>query len=168
MIGYNNLDNRSDRSSNNVFLLLQKRIEQLDFQDFQKCVFLWLGQRGFANIRNLGRKHPRGRRSVGGADFVARLSGFSDVRLAIQLRHRRTPVLRSCVDELRGYMLRFGVPSGMIVSNSQISRSARRAAAEFPGRPIQLISSNRLAASQAAYVRSHPKSRRTGTHGGPS
>jgi hypothetical protein len=111
---------------------------------------LWLGAKGYRNIEVLRRTAARGRREVGGADFIAESAYGPHIRIAIQLRHWRTPVQRRAVDELWGFMLRHGIPQGLIITNNSFYPRAMAAALEFPGRPIQLISASRLAGSMAA------------------
>ncbi|MBI5707280.1 MAG: restriction endonuclease [Armatimonadetes bacterium] len=125
------------------------KMQSLSFRPFQICVLLWLGAKGFGNIRPLGRHHQKGRRSRGGADFLAKVPG-SNVGVAIQIRHWKTPVQRRAVDELWGFMLRNGVPSGLIVTNSSFMKSAPKAVPEFAGRPIQLVSCRDLCSSMAS------------------
>jgi len=138
--------NNSSRNSNSAYIQLSDRIQHLTFNPFQHLVFLWLGARGYRHIRSLGRHHRRGRRSSGGADFLATKPG-SGVRTAIQVRHWRTPIQRRVVDEFWGFLLRSGVPTGLIVSNSTFSKRAIAAATEYPGRSIQLIGVEDLSAS---------------------
>lgn len=139
----------SDRNSNSGFIALLERLQNLSFLPFQMSVLLWLGEKGFGSIRPLGRIHRRGRRARGGADFLAKMPG-SDVDVAIQIRHWRTPLQRRAVDELWGFMLRRGVPLGLIVTSSGIMKSAELAISEYPGRPIQLVSCRQLCSSMAA------------------
>jgi hypothetical protein len=139
----------SNRSSNSVFYQLVNRMQSLSFVPFQMCVMLWLGKKGLRSIRPLGRIHRRGRRSSSGADFLAKLKD-SEVDVAIQVRHWRTPMQRRAVDEFWGFMLRNDVPLGVIVCGSTVMKSALKAAAEYPGRPIELVSCDRLCSSMAA------------------
>lgn len=136
-------------SGNSAFYTLLDRIQSLSFKPFQMCVLLWMGAKGFGKIRPLGRHHQRGRRSLGGADFLAQMPG-SRVDVAVQVRHWQTPVQRRAIDELWGFMLRRGVPLGLIVTNSRFMKSAEKAALEYPGRPIQLVSGRQLCSSMAS------------------
>lgn len=136
----------SGRNRNSAFYALMQKLRSLSFLPFQMTVLLWLGAKGFRSIRPLGRIHRRGRRTKGGADFLAKAPG-SEVDVAIQVRHWRTPLQRRVVDELWGFMLRSGVPLGLIVTNSDVMKGADRAASEFPGRPIQLVSCGQLCSS---------------------
>lgn len=124
-------------------------MRSLSFLPFQACIVLWLGRKGFRSIRPLGRIHRRGRRELGGADFLAKLPG-SEVEVVIQVRHWRTPLQRRVVDELWGFMLRHGVPAGIVICSSGVMRAAETAAAKYPGRPIELIPCELLCSSMAA------------------
>lgn len=139
----------SSSNSNSAFYALVDRVQSLNFRAFQMCVMLWLGAKGLSNIRPLGRHHRRGRRLQGGAEFLAETSG-SRADVAIQIRHWNSPIQRRAVDELWGFMLRRGVPLGLIVTNSRFMKSAEKAALEYPGRPIQLVSVRQLCSSMAA------------------
>jgi hypothetical protein len=147
MIGSGKSSNssRNGNSSSGLSPLAQ-RIQKLPFPPFQQCVSIWLGACGYTHVGSLGRFHRRGRRPFGGADFLVK-TPVTGCRVAVQVRHWRTPVQRWAVDELRGFMLRFGIPSGMIVTNSKFSNRAIQSAAEYPGRPIRLVSGADLAES---------------------
>lgn len=142
-------DSGSSRNSNNAFNALLEKVRGLSFLPFQMCVLLWLGAKGFESIRPLGRIHRRGRRAKGGADFLAKAPG-SETDVAIQVRHWRMPLQRRTVDELWGFMLRRGVPLGLIVTSSEVMKSAEKAVWEYPGRPIQLVSCRQLCSSMAS------------------
>ncbi|MFN8140432.1 MAG: restriction endonuclease [Fimbriimonadales bacterium] len=128
-------------------LILPDLIRQLSFRSLQTLVTLWLGRQGFRQIRSLGRWAKRGRRVIGGADLIALVPGYSDISVAIQIKDCQSPVQRRSVDELRGFMLRFSIPYGMVVTNSVFSRAATKAVSGFPGRPVQLVSRFDLASS---------------------
>ncbi|MDQ2987246.1 MAG: hypothetical protein M3R13_11120 [Armatimonadota bacterium] len=81
----------SGRNSSSVFIGLLSEVRRLRFSSFQICVFLWLNSKGFRSVRVLDRRHRVGRRSVGGVDFVAKLPD-SDIEIAVQLRHWRSPL----------------------------------------------------------------------------
>jgi hypothetical protein len=150
MIGSGKSSNSSrNGNSSSGFSPLTERIQKLPFPSFQQCVFIWLGACGYTHVGSLGRFHRRGRRPFGGADFLVK-TPLTGCRVAVQVRHWRTPVQRWAVDELRGFMLRFGIPSGMIVTNSKFSNRAIQSAAEYPGRPIRLVSGAELAESMEA------------------
>jgi len=136
-------------SGSGFYSAFRTKLEQLSFHSFQNCVVLWLGAKGYRNIEWLGRRFPRGRRSAGGADLLARLKGSEDVRVAIAIKHWRTPVQRRSVDELRGYMLKEQIPFGLIVASSEVFPAARRAGRAYVGRPVKLISVAQLAGSMA-------------------
>ncbi len=135
------------RSNSSGFLCLQDQIAQLDFHSFHILTFLWLVSIGYRGIRSLGRTSARGRRLSGGADFIAIHPCSDSVRVAVTLKHWRTPVQRRSVDELWGYLLRHDIPLGLIVSNQRFSGKAQTAILEFPGRPIQLVTPADLAKS---------------------
>jgi len=133
--------------SNSGFTELVQKLANLEFREFQQLVFLWLGAKGFRHMRSLDRRHRRGRRRNPGADFLVAPPGLLPQTMAVQIRHWKTPVQKRAIDELRGYMLRNGVPSGMVVSTSKFLPSAIVASKEFPGRPIYLVSPGQLAKS---------------------
>lgn len=139
----------SSSGRNSVFYALQERMRNLSFLPFQMCVLLWLGKKGFHSIQPLGRIHRRGRRVHGGADFTARLPG-SEIEVAIQVRHWRSPLQRRAVDELWGFMLRHGVPAGLVICSSGVMAAAEKASGKFPGRPIELVSCATLCSSMVA------------------
>ncbi|HVT12609.1 MAG TPA: restriction endonuclease [Fimbriimonadaceae bacterium] len=146
----NNSSGSKPNSSSLSYRALTGRVRNLSFVSFQNCVLLWLGAKGYRDICVLKRSAARGRRRVGGADFVAESPHCPSVKVAIQLRHWRTPIQRRAVDELWGFMLRQGIPQGLIVTNSFFYPRAIAAALEFPGRPIRLVSVSGLAGSMAA------------------
>jgi len=136
----------SDRNSSSAFIGLIDKIQQLPFEPFQQLVFLWLGARGFEHVLSTGRHHRRGRRSTSGVDFIATLPG-TRVFAAIQIRHWRNPIQKRAVDELRGLLVRSGITTGVIVSNSKFSKKALESATEYRGRPVQLVGADDLAGS---------------------
>jgi hypothetical protein len=139
-----NGDGISHSSSDSRFLI-GNRLARLDFDSFQRCIWLWLGASGHTHMRFLGR---RSRRGTSGPDFVARL-GRNGALVAVQIRHWKSPISRRAVDELRGTLLRDDIAAGMIVATSNCSNSAKLAAAEYNGRPIRIIGLDRLADSFA-------------------
>ncbi len=140
----------SSSYSSSGYIRLRARLEELDFKSFQRCVWLWLGASEFRQMRFLGRNHRRGRRSTEGPDFIVQVGAETDMRIAVQVRHWKSPVTRRAVDELRGFLLRHSIGAGMIVSSSPTSKAAREAAFEFRGRPIRLVGVDRLASSMIA------------------
>jgi hypothetical protein len=142
-------DSYSDggNDSNGVSRALEAKLASLQFKAFRNCVVLWLGGRGYREVRSLDRRHRRGRRRVGGADFIVSTSGVFPLRVAVQIRHWRTPIQRRAVDELRGFMLRHNVPSGLIVASEEFSQKARLTARWYPGRPIAVVGPRQLAES---------------------
>lgn len=143
-------DGYSRGSSNSGYRALRVKMEQLGFAEFQRCVWLWLGASGYQHMLFLGRHHRRGRRAFSGPDFLVRIGADSSFAVAVQVRHWKSPVSRRAVDELRGYLLRYNIPAGMIVSSSLCSQAARDAASEFQGRPIRLVGVDRLTSSMLA------------------
>ena len=133
--------------NNGVSRVLEAKLASLPFKPFRNSVVLWLGGIGYRDIRSLDRRHRRGRRRVGGADFIVSTSGVFPSRVAVQIRHWRTPIQRRAVDELRGFMLRHDVPSGLIVASEEFSQKARLTARSYPGRPITVIGPRQLAES---------------------
>jgi hypothetical protein len=136
-------------NDSNVSKALAYSLSSLDFRSFQTSVMLWLGARGFEKIESLGRRHQRSRRSNGGADFIVMSGGPFGVQTAVQIRHRRTPIPKAAVSELRGYMVINGIPSGLVVSASKFSPKAYEAATSYPGRPVELVDLHDLAVSMA-------------------
>lgn len=147
----NSNNSRPNSGSNSLFYTdLRLRLKKLSFTSFQNCVRLWLGAKGYRDIYVLRRSAARGRRPIGGADFIARSPYSPAIKVAIQVRHWQTRVQRRAVDELWGFMLRQGIPAGLIVTNNSFYPRATAAALEFPGRPIRLVSVSQLAGSLAA------------------
>lgn len=142
---YSDGNNSSD--NNDFSRALCERIQKLDFGEFQRGVFLWLGASGFRHMLSLGRHHRRGRKSSGGADFIVVPPSLLSGSVAVQIRHWKTPIQKRAVDELRGFMLRNGTSSGLIVASAPFMACCHRAASEFPGRPIRLVSVADLAKS---------------------
>jgi len=143
-------NDHSRGSSNSGYRGLRMKLEHLSFAEFQRCVWLWLGASGYRHMLSLGRHHRRGRRAFSGPDFLVRVGVDSSIVIAVQVRHWKSPISRRAVDELRGYLLRYNIPSGMIVSSSLCSQAARDAVSEFQGRPIRLVGVDRLASSMLA------------------
>lgn len=147
----NNNSSQPNNSNSSVFYgSLIDRLRTLSFSSFQTLVLLWLAAKGYRDICVLKRTGARGRREIGGADLIARSPHDREVRVAVQIRYWQTPVQRRVVDELWGFMLRHGIPQGLIVTSSAFYPRAIRAVLEFPGRPIGLISAPQLAGSMAA------------------
>lgn len=139
------LDRSISGSNSNSGLYAKRRLANLDFGSFQRCVWLWLGASGYQHMRFCGRRTQRGR-AASGPDFLVRI-GPDGMDVAVQIRHWKSPVSKRAVDELRGVLLRDDIPAGMIVATSPCSRAARIAAADFQGRPIRIIGIDRLSES---------------------
>lgn len=137
-------------SSSGIYTQLKSRLETMSFQSFRTLVFLWLSAKGYRNVFVLRRSGSRGRRSHGGADFLAKSPCFPGSKVAVQVRYWKTPLHRRVVDELRGYMLREGIREGLIVTNSTIYPAARRSGRDLEIKPVRLFSSAQLAGSMAA------------------
>jgi len=147
----NSSNSKPSRNSNSLFYAdLRERLRNLGFTSFQNCVLLWLGARGYGDICVLKRTAARGRRKVGGADFIGESPHEPGVKVAIQVRHWQTPIQRRAVDELSGFMIRQGIPQGLIVTNNYFYPRALQIASDCPGRPIRLVSVAQLAGSMAA------------------
>lgn len=143
--------NRDYSSSNSsLYRELRQLVSQLDFHSFQILVLLWLRAKGYSHFQSLGRLHLRGRRPFGGADYIAQVPGCSKVPVAIQIRHWKSPLQRRVVDELYGFLLRYGIPTGLIVTSSSVSAKALASPSEFPGRRVELVSVSRLVGSMVA------------------
>lgn len=141
----------SRRNSNSgIYSQLRSRMEGLSFQAFRTVVFLWLSAKGYRNVFVLKRSGARGRRSHGGADFLARSPHHPRSRVAIQVRYWKTPLQKRVVDELRGYMLREGIGEGLIVTNSSVFPAARRSARTLETKSVRLFSRAQLAGSLAS------------------
>lgn len=126
---------------------LMRRLTNLSFSSFQTLVLLWLSAKGYRDICVLRRAGARGRRRTGGADFIVTSPHMPDVRVAVQIRYWNTPVQPRVVDELWGFMLRQGIPCGLMITNAGFYQRTIDAAREFPGRPIRLVSLAQLAGS---------------------
>lgn len=146
----NNDGDNNNSSSNDFYRLLTDRLGRLSFQSFRTLVILWLGAKGYRDICVLPRTASRGRRAQSGADFIASSPQVRFVQVAVAIRFWRTPLQARTVDELRGYLLRRGIPTGMIVCRGRISVKARQRSLQYPGRPIRLVSIHQLAGSLAA------------------
>lgn len=147
--GSNNSGSKRNNSSG-IYTQLRSRLEGMSFQSFRTLVFLWLSAKGYRNVCVLKRSGSRGRRSHGGADFLAKSPHHPRSRVAVQIRFWKTPVQRRVVDELRGYMFREGIREGLIVTNSSIFPAARRSAGDLETKPVRLFSSAQLAGSMAS------------------
>lgn len=146
----NNRDSSNNSYGNSsLYRELRERVSRLTFPAFQILVLLWLRAKGYSHLSSLGRLHRRGRRSKGGADYLALFPGPSNLPIAISIRHWKTPVQRRVVDELYGFLLRHEIPMGLIVSSAPVARKAYRTPTEFPGRQIQLVSLSQLVGSMA-------------------
>lgn len=139
-------------SSSGIYTQLKSRLESMSFQSFRTLVFLWLSAKGYRNVFVLKRSGSRGKRSHGGADFLAKSPHSPGSKVAIQVRYWKSPLQRRVVDELGGYMLREGIREGLIVTNSSIYPAARRSARELETKPVRLFSSAQLAGSMARSV----------------
>lgn len=148
--GNRHSNNSSNDNSSVFYRILTDRLRILSFTSFQSLVLLWLSAKGYRDICVLKRTASRGRRKVGGADMLATSPYDHDMRVAVQIRFWKTPVQRRVVDELWGFMLRQGIPYGLIVTSSIFYPRTIKAALEFSGRPIRLISGPQLAGSLAA------------------
>jgi restriction endonuclease Mrr len=125
---------------------LQARLSRLSYTALSFCVERVLTDIGFTGVHPLGRTHFRGRTAFGGADLHAQVaSTLGPAATLIQIKRYTRPVSRRFVDELRGVMLRHGIPNGLLVTTSTFSRPARAAANGFRGRPIRLIDGSELA-----------------------
>lgn len=145
----NNKENSNSNSS--LYKAIRARIATLGFRPFQQLVLVWLSAKGYRHIRPLGRHSARGRRRINGADFVCEWPGGHPMSVAVQLRYWQTPVQARAVDELRGYMAREKIATGMIVARNEFSGRARRIAFEHQGQPIRLVSRSQLAGSLASH-----------------
>src|SRR5438552_3583774 len=95
---------RPNSSSGSGFYgALTERLRNLSFPAIQTGVLLWLSAKGFRDIQVLKRSGARGRRLIGGADFIADSPHDPDIRVAVQVRHWRTPIQRRAIDELWGF-----------------------------------------------------------------
>lgn len=149
--GDNSDNSNSKRNSNSgIYGELTTRLRMLNFQAFRTLVFLWLSAKGYRHVQALKRTASRGRRPTGGPDFLALSPYHPRTRVAIQIRHWQSPVQKRVVDEMRGWMLRLGIPQGLIVTRSSFYPGARRAAREMEGKPVVLWPAPRLAGSMAA------------------
>lgn len=148
--GGNCNDDSSSNNSSELYRLSTKLLE-FGFGSFQMAVVMWLNGIGCRHMRVLGRWNQRGRHPYGGADFVVKWPE-SEIDVAVQIRHWRTPVTRRSVDELRGFMLRHGLPAGLIIARSGYADRAAKAARRYPGRPIEFLTCLEL----AKYFLRHP------------
>lgn len=139
--------NNNGNGNSSLYREVRERVSQLDFSGFQVLVLLWLRAKGYARLTSLGRVHRRGRRLNGGADYLAYVDVPMSVPIAVQIRHWKTPLQRSVVDQMYGFLLRNHLPLGLIVTSSTVSRAALKAPQQYPGRQIELMSVSRLVSS---------------------
>src|SRR5690242_20284349 len=92
-------------SSSELYSQITNRLRMLSFQAFRTLVFLWLNAKGYRRVQVLKRSASRGRRPIGGPDFLAISPRPSRTKVGIQIRHWKTPVQKRVVDEMRGWML---------------------------------------------------------------
>lgn len=124
---------------------LRTRATWLSYMAFAVCVQRVLAAEGYEELRSFGRLSFRGGSSLGGADLegLAPLP-FGKAATLIQLKRYARTVPRRFVDELRGTMMRYQVPQGVLVTTATFSRRARLAASLYPGRPVRLIDGTEL------------------------
>lgn len=144
-------DNNSGSNRNRLLYRdLLTRLRSLDFPEFRICILLWLRAKGYRHVQMRRRGGARGRRRQAGPDFLAVSPFDRQAKVAIQIRYWQTAIQRRTVDELRGYLLRHQIPSGLIIATSRFQDGAITAARSYPGRPIRLVTLPQLVGSMAA------------------
>lgn len=124
---------------------LTLRLRWLRYIEVALCVRRILEFNGYLHVTVMDRWALRGRTKSGGVDLVAiQESPLGVAAVIVQVRHRKQPVSRQDVDALRAICLKEQVPSAILVATRGIARSAYKAAAAYPGRPIQLIEGAKL------------------------
>ncbi len=128
-----------------LFRQLRNRAAWLSYPAFAVCVQRVLSHQGYEEIRLLAKAGARSRTPREGADMdgVAP-SPLGRTATLIQLKRHARSVPRRFVDELRGKMLLYEVPHGVMVTTSTFSNRASSRAMGYPGRPVRLIDGDEL------------------------
>jgi restriction system protein len=80
-----------------------------------------------------------------GVDVVGRIqNGISEIKEVIQVKRHRANIQRSVLDQLRGSLHRFDAFKGTIITTSDFSEGAKKAAFEKGAAPITLINGEKL------------------------
>lgn len=123
--------------------LLRIRMAWLPYLEFAMCVARILRHLDYTDIPVPSRLSFKGANVDGGADLRAsKKSTFGIEPVIVQLKRYKDgnrSVPRSAVDELRGKLLRDGVPEGVGFTTTAYSDEAKKAAAGYPGKPVRLI-----------------------------
>jgi hypothetical protein len=88
----------------------------------------------------------KGRNSLAGLDIEAYLNdGLARTRVIVQVKQHQHCVPSSCVDQLRGAMVRHHALQGLLFTAGTFSRAAREAAATSQSLPVRLVEGAELA-----------------------
>ena len=127
---------------------VSERLGWLNFGGLERAVQTCLRSDGYKDVKIVGCMSWRGRSRFGGVDLTAwRPDGSTRLLTLIQVKAMSPgrQVQRRFIDELRGAMLRYGAPRGIIVTTGKFSRAALSAAEAYTGRPVRLIDGRQLA-----------------------
>jgi hypothetical protein len=120
-------------------------LARISFPTYLVLIRIALVRAGYEFVGSLGRRHLRGRKQCGGADFIiAFQSRQGTIKVLLQVKQETRHLQRRYVGELRDAMIRKGISHGMIVTLGQASKAATFAADEFPGRPVSIIEGRKL------------------------
>jgi len=128
--------------------VLRRRLTRLSYFAFAMYVARLLHQMGYTDIPLPARRSFKGPNATGGADLIARRDDdLATHPVYIQLKRYRGPheVALLAVDQVRGTMMRDGVPEGLCFTTFRYSTRAKRAAAGYPGRPVRIVDGDELA-----------------------
>lgn len=143
-------DSSKRNSSNQIYGQLRDHLERMSFQAFRTLILLWLSAKGYRRIIPIKRSGARGRRQQAGADFLADSPYAPRQRVAIQIRHWRSPVQKRVVDEFRGFLIRNRIQEGLLVANQAFYDAALRVCQADSAWPVRPWSIARLSGSLAA------------------
>jgi len=131
---------------------LREQLLALPYRSFLQVISRLLEKEGATHVRPAGRDGFVGRNRSGGWDLEAMLpeeqglagSGGAH-RCIVQVKQfGRLTVQQRTVDELRGCTLRAGASQGLLLTTSDFSQVARRAALSSPLAPIRLLDGETL------------------------
>ncbi len=140
-------------------IALLKRLYELPFDGFTRCVGLLLARMGYTNVRPAGRGNYRGsnhhRAGSGGYDLVADLPApkgtairrFATISLKQFPPNAPARVFQRQVDEARGASLRAGASAALLISTGSVSPTVahRETLPLAPIAPVSLVDGDELA-----------------------
>ena len=127
------------QQENTVRESLRELLHDMDPLIFEHLIRRLLEEMGYQNVDVTARSND------GGVDVVGDIEvGITAVREAVQAKRYRRTVQRRDLDALRGSLYRFNAVRGTIVTTSQFSRGAEKAAFAQNVPPITLIDGGKL------------------------